>query len=293
MFAELFSIIAPVFVVAGVGYLWGRTGRAFETDFVTTLVTNVATPCLIFATLTRLETDAGAFGTMVLAGAAAIAGFGVVAFVGLKLAGLPVRAFLPPLMFPNGGNLGLPLALFAFGDEGLALAIAYFSLLAVLQFTVGVWIASGEAKLGRVLRVPVIYGVAAALAFNAAQVAPPLWLARTIDLLGGMAIPLLLLTLGVALARLRIAALPRAAALAVARLALGLGVGLGVSAAFGLPPVAAGVLTLQSAMPAAIFNYLFAQRYDNAPEEVAGVVLMSTALAFVTMPGLLLIVLGL
>jgi malate permease and related proteins len=35
------------------------------------------------------------------------------------LAGLRLRTFLPSLTFPNNGNLGLPLAAYAFGEQGL------------------------------------------------------------------------------------------------------------------------------------------------------------------------------
>jgi len=41
-------------------------------------------------------------------------------------------------------------------------------------------------------------------------------------------------------------------------------------------------------MPVAVFNYLWAVRYNTAPEVVAGLVLASTALSFDTLPLLLL-----
>ena len=50
---------------------------------------------------------------------------------------------------------------------------------------------------------------------------------------------------------------------------------------------ARGVLIVQSSMPVAVFNCLFAQRNQRAPEEVAGLVVISTALSFVTLPLLL------
>jgi predicted permease len=40
-----------------------------------------------------------------------------------------------------------------------------------------------------------------------------------------------------------------------------------------------------------VFNYLFAMRYKTAPEEVAGMVVISTVLSFATLPLLLWFVL--
>ena len=53
----------------------------------------------------------------------------------LRLAGLPLRSFLPSMTFGNAGNIGLPLAYFAFGDEGLGLSAGVFLVAGVLQFT--------------------------------------------------------------------------------------------------------------------------------------------------------------
>ena len=55
---------------------------------------------------------------------------------------------------------------------------------------------------------------------------------------------------------------------------------------------ARGAVLVQSSMPSAVFNYLFAARYGNHPEEVAGVVFLSTVLSFVTLPLLMAFVLN-
>lgn len=291
MFAEISAILLPVFICAGFGYGWGRSRQPFNLDFVAVLVTNIATPCLVFSALTKLEVAPAALAQMFFAGLAALASFAAIGAAVLALTRQSLRAFLPAITFPNAGNLGLPLVLFAFGEEGLALAVAYFTMVSVGQFTFGVWIASGEAQPWRLLRTPVLYAVAAALIFVISGAAPPRWLANTSALMGGAAIPLLLLSLGVALARLKVPELPRSIALSALRLGAGLGIGLALAELFALGPLASGVLVLQSAMPAAVFNYLFAERYGNSPEQVAGVVLISTLISIATLPVLLLLVL--
>jgi predicted permease len=288
---QLAAIIAPVFACAAIGYLWARLRRPFETEFVTALVTNVGTPCLIASTLTKLTIDIGGFGSMALAALAVFAVVGVLGAIALRLVGLPSHSYLPALMFPNAGNMGLPLSLFAFGDVGLALAIAYFTVSSTLQFTLGVSLAAGTASPRRLVRIPLLYAVAISLVLMATGTPLPGWIMNTIELLGGLTIPLMLIALGVSLARLRIASLKRSMAIALVRLLAGFAVAVGIAWALDLDRMTAGVLILQSAMPVAVFNYLFAQIYNRAPEEVAGAVVLSTILSFASLPLLLLYVL--
>jgi predicted permease len=187
--------------------------------------------------------------------------------------------------------MGLPLCLFAFGDQGLALAIIYFSVTSVLNFTVGVGLASGTMSPLVLLRTPVIWAVALSVAVIVTEYEAPLWATRTIALIGQVTIPLMLLTLGVSLARLGLRRLGRSTILAILRLALGFGAGVAVAWALDLDRVSGGVLIIQTAMPVAVFNYLFAQRYAREPEDVAGMVLISTVISFLTLPLLLSFVL--
>ncbi len=290
--AELLTIMAPVAIAAGLGFAWGRLGAPFDTPMVTRLVFNIGTPALVFDALTRLDPDPAAFGLLALAAALAIGVFAAVGAAVLSLAGLPRRSFLPALMFANTGNMGLPLCLFAFGPEGLSLAVGVFVVNAVLQFTAGALISAGTTSLGRLARTPVLYAVAVALPLMLGGVELPEWIARTTELLGGMMIPLMLLSLGVSLARLEVRSLPRAGALGALRLGMGLAVGLGLAWAFGLEGTARGVLVIQCAMPVAVFNYLFASLNQRRHEEVAGTIVTSTVLSFVTLPGLLWVALG-
>jgi len=97
----------------------------------------------------------------------------------------------------------------------------------------------------------------------------------------------MLITLGTSLAELRITTLGRSTALALLRLTMGFAVGVGVAHGLGLEGVARGVVIVECAMPAAVFNYLFAHSYNRRPAEVAGVVVISTALSFATLPALI------
>ncbi len=287
MFSQLFSIIAPVFICAGIGFVWARMGRPYDAELVTALAVSIGTPCLVFSTLAEVKLEPAAVGAMAGAAATGIAVCGLIGWGVVRAARLSPRSFVPSLMLPNTGNMGLPLSLLAFGEDGLALAIAVFTVMAVTQFTAGAAIASGSVRLADMARMPLLYAVAVALAFLLTGTKPPAWLANTTEILGGMTIPLMLVTLGISLARLSVASLRVSLAMSVLRLFLGFVVAVGLAALLGFEGTERGVLILQLSMPVAVFNYLFAQRYQTAPEEVAGMVVISTALSFLTLPALL------
>ena len=110
---------------------------------------------------------------------------------------------------------------------------------------------------------------------------------KTITLIGNMTVPLMLLMLGASLSRLKVASFGRAAAVSAIRIGGGALVGVLVAMLFDLAGSMKAVLILQSANPVAVYNYLFAQRWNNEPEEVAGVVVLSTVASILTIPLLL------
>jgi predicted permease len=95
---------------------------------------------------------------------------------------------------------------------------------------------------------------------------------------------MMLLTLGVSLAQLKVNELGRNLLLSCVRLAGGFLIALLVVHVYDLPDKAAGVLIIQSSMPVAVFNFLFAQYYGRAHADVAAMVVISTALSFLTLP---------
>lgn len=291
LLAQLVAVIAPVFIAAALGYGWAKLGWSMDTTLVTRLVTNIATPCLVVHTLLSVDLSPAALGEMALIAASVIGLMAAISAVLIRLMAWPRSAFLPSMAFGNIGNMGLPLCLFAFGEEGLALAIAYFTVGSVAQFVLGPAAASGRLSPLAPLRTPIVWAVGLAVVLMLVDVELPLWTANTLDLLGGIAIPLMLLMLGVSLADLSAASLGRGIVLSAWRLAGGFAVGYAVTLVFGLDGVARGVVLIQAAMPVAVFNYLFAAMHGNRQEEVAGLVLISTVLSFATLPLLLLVAL--
>ncbi|MGY8994099.1 MAG: AEC family transporter [Rhodospirillales bacterium] len=287
MLADLFAVIAPVFVCAGLGFAWARTGRAYDMDMVSGLVFNFGAPCLIAVTIVRTRLTPEVLGTL---GAATTVTIAICGFIGwglLRLLRWPVAAYLPGLMFANTTNMGLALALFAFGPEGLAMAIPVTVIAGTGTFAIGTAIMTGSLSLGQLLRLPTLYGLVVGLIFQLGDIEPPAWLENSAHTLGNMVIPIMLVTLGVSLARLKFHSLRRSAVLAVVRLALGFGVSVGVAALFGLEGMSRGVLIVLMSMPTAVFNYLLALRFSDTADEVAGMVVASTCLSFLLLPALM------
>lgn len=287
MLAELFAVMAPVLIVAGIGYAWVRSGQAYPTDFVARLVLNIGTPCLVLSTLSRTEVDPQAFGQMALACVVVSLLMGLIGVVLSRAMAMDWKVLVPAYLFPNTGNMGLPISLYAFGEQGLALAVAFFLMLSVAQFTLGMLLSGAERSWRKLLISPTIISLGAALVVMLFDLELPRWLANTVNLLGGTAIPMMLITLGVSLASIRVQHLGRGMLLGALRILCGAGAGWLIGHLLDLSPLAQAVLVLQSAMPVAVFNYLFAVRANRSPEEVASLVMCSTLLSFVVLPLLL------
>ncbi len=284
MFSVIISILAPVFICVAIGFFWARSGKSFDTHLITSLVTYFGTPCLLFYSLSEVVLHPQALLDMALAALFANCAFIIIGALVLAIFRLPQRAFLQALSFPNVGNVGLPLCYLAFGKEGLALGVTFFAIYAVFQMTVGAAFVSGSFSPKSLLKMPIIPATAIAAFFLFTGTHVPGWIYNTTKLIGDMTIPLMLFTLGVSLSQLKVRKFKIPILLSVVRLTMGFVVGIGLVALLNLTGPAAGVVIVQCAMPAAVFCFLFAQLYNQRPEEVAGVVIVSTLLGFSFLP---------
>lgn len=289
--SQLSGIVVPVFVCVAFGIVWAKVGTPFDTGLITSLVYNIGVPCLILATFQKVDLSPAALAELALATLACYAAFTLVSFLLIRAMRLEVASYLPALMFPLTGSMGLPVSYFAFGDEGLALAIVYFTFGTIGSFTIGAAIAEGRWSIRGLLRIPVLYAVAIAVALQLTGTRLPEWIFNTANLLGGMVIPAQLVALGFSLLELKTGGVARSAFLGAFRLAMGVAVGIAISEVFDLGGAARAIVIIQSAMPVAVSSYMFAEKFNRRPEEVAGMVVTSTAISFVTLPFLLLLVL--
>jgi len=285
------EIVAPVFLVAGVGFAWVKAGFEYRIEFVTRLAMTLAVPCLIFTALMKTEANLGDLAKLTLAGTAAYVVVGAIGWAVLKTAGLSLRTYLAPIIFGNTGNLGIPLALFAFGQPGLEAAVVMLAVSAILSFTWGIWIVAGEGSLGKMVKEPMIWATLLGALFLMMDWQTPVVLTNTLDLIGQMAIPMMLITLGVAVARLTPGRVVTAIWLSVVKLLICAAVGWGIGLAFGLTGTLFGVLVLQMAMPVAVTAYLLAEKYEADSNAVAGYVVVSTLVSVIGLPILLTLLL--
>lgn len=278
------NITAPVFLLAAIGFAWVRLGFEYRVAFVTRLAMTLSVPCLIFTSLMKTEIDPKALADLSLAALSAYVVVMVSFFALVKLGRLDVQTYLAPLIFGNTGNLGLPLALFAFGEVGLGYAIVVFAIMAILSFTIGIWMVAGAGSFSRILKEPLVGATILGALFLWQGWETPLFLTNTLDLLGQIAIPVMLITLGVAVARLETKAIGQAVVLAILKVVICVAAAWGAAVTFALEPVAAGVLIVQVATPVAVTSYLLAEKYGADAKPVAGLVVVSTLLSVITLP---------
>ena len=284
---EILTIIAPVFIVAGIGFFFEYRGIGFQSETLSRLAMMIATPALVFSSLTSTALpDESLLRIIILSIVAVLIGGALSALAVLALR-QPWRAFLSPLSLPNAGNAGLPLVFFAFSDAGLAIGAAFFFMIALVQYTVVPAVVTGDPGFGKLLREPLVWSVVAVILFRVTGTPVPQIVADTTSLLGGIMIPIMLILLGGALSRLKVSDIKTSVLLAVARLTIGVVTGLTLVTLFRLEGVEAGAIFLLSAMPSALITYVIAQHYGREPERVAGMVVSSTVLNFACLPVLI------
>jgi hypothetical protein len=291
MLLQILQITAPVFLLTLAGYVWARQKMPFDLEFITRLSVSFSMPCLIFAVLVKVEIDPAAFREIALASIVSYTALGLVLWLGLRVAGLSLRTYLAPGVFANTGNVGLPVALLAYGQEGLAFAIIIFAIMAILSFTIGIYVVAGTGKMSEALKQPLVYASVFGGVFAIQGWEVPVWLLNSLELAGQIAIPLMLLTLGVSIANLSVGEVGRAIVLSLAKLSISAAIAILVVQLFGLTGVARGVLVLQLIMPVAVTNYLLAERYRAEPGKVAGTVVVSTLISVATIPVALMLLL--
>ena len=285
------EIVTPVFLLAGIGFTWVKLGFEYRIQFVTQMAMTLSVPCLIFVSLMNTQIDPAALTALSLATIAGYGGVTIVAALLVWLLRLDRRTYLAPLIFGNTGNLGLPLALFAFGDIGLGYAVVVFAIMAIWSFTFGIWLVAGSGSLGKVMREPLVWATLLGALFLVQDWETPRFLTNTLGLLGQMAIPMMLITLGVAVARLSPGGIGRAVLLSALKLVICVAIAWGAGLYFDLDRIAFGVLVLQIATPVAVTSYLLAEKYGADSQSVAGLVVASTLMSVAALPLLLAVLL--
>lgn len=287
--------VLPVLLIGGLGYLVGRA-RTLDLAPITGLTVLVLIPAIVFDSLARATLPRDVLSRLVLHVALQMAVVWGVTVLVARLVGWSGPAesgLLLATLFSNSGNIGLPLALFAFGPDGLAVAGGWFAVMSIASSTVGPYLAARaqvgvRGALGRVARQPIIYAVAAGVIVNLSGWTLPGPVANASRLLAGGAVALMLLLLGLQLARLTVREEASGATLAtVIRLAVAPPVAWAVGRLVGLEGLAFAVAVVQASTPTSITSALWALEFDARPALVSAAVVLSTVVSVVTLTVLL------
>ena len=278
------KIISPIFFLGIIGYFWEKTEIEYPIKFVTKLTMNIALPCLIFTSLMNTQIESNILSSIIFATLISYFLLALFCFLFVKLVKFDIPTFLPPMVFGNTGNIGLPLAFFAFGNDGLSYAVIIFAIMNIFSLTFGIWLISGDKNLTKLLKEPSAWSAILGAIFLYFNLQMPIFLTNSLELTGQIAIPLMLITLGVSVARLKLTNLTRGFSIVCFRTLICLLFSVSVAFALNLPEVAAAVLILQLTTPIAVTSYLLSERFNRNPNDVASLVIISTLMSVFYIP---------
>jgi predicted permease len=289
---RIVGIILPVLIVVATGYVYARIrGDTVKADMtaVNRVSMDVLCPLLVFSALAGKEFDLAHNGTLLLAGVAICLGSGLLAAPLARLLGYDVRSFVPPMMYNNSGNMGLPLAALAFGPSGLASAVAMFMAGSLVYFSVGIKIvekghAGARTSFFRLLVSPMMLAMIVGILFSLLRISLPEPLLHALKMLGEACIPVMLFALGVRLIDVSFRCWRIGLVGAIACPVSGLATASLLDALLVLSPLQRGQMYLFAALPPAVFCFMVAEKYKQEPDKVAAIVLLGNLAALVFVP---------
>jgi predicted permease len=281
------DVVAPVFAVVALGFFAGPR-LALDPRTLSRAAYHVFVPAFTFSVIASARVEPGRalrIAGFILASHAAFALLGLAVARLLRRSREETAAYVMLAVFGNIGNFGLALLQFRLGAEAVVPATLYFVVSLLLSFVVCVAVAAwahggGLSAVTSVFKTPALHAAVPALVVSAAGLELPLMLSRTVDLLGGAMIPVMLFVLGLQLAErgalrftpdvlvatgLRLVASPAVAALLVMP--------------FGIHGIDRATCILQSAMPAAVLVAIISAEHRVAPAFVTATVFFSTVLS--------------
>jgi predicted permease len=285
---RLLEIIIPVFLIVAVGYFYARRHRPDMTLF-NRIALEVCTPMLTYSALASKTFEIERYLPVLAGGALLIFGAGLLAWPLALLARQSPRTLVPVVMFNNCGNMGLPLALLAFGPQHIGAAVALFSISNLIHFSIGARITSSQARTRDLLLSPMMLGALLGFASALTDIRPPASLLSGMKLMGDAALPMMLFALGARLCVFEFKGLQGALLGAAARPLIGLMLAWPLTQWMDLEGTARAQLLLFACLPPAVLQFMLAERFQQEPDKVAAMVMLGNVLALFFVPlGLIL-----
>ncbi len=268
------SIIFPIFFIVLCGYIYACFEKP-DMQVINRMILQLLVPALVFSVMSSKDFEIAIYSKLALAGVGVILASGLAAYFVAKLCHFQWKTLVPPMMFRNWGNLGIPLIVFAFGEQALNAAVILFLVGNVVHFSIGVILMSGRFNVREFFQTPVIIAMLLGLLVNISDIQMPVFLLRPLDMIGQAAIPLMLVSLGVRLQHVRWSDLSMAFVGAVLGPIIGLTIAFVLASLLGMSDLQTKQIMIFGALPPAVVNYMFAERYNLEPEKVASIVLLS------------------
>ncbi|WP_234082067.1 AEC family transporter [Azonexus sp. R2A-61] len=287
---RLLAILFPIFGIVAAGFFYGRKHKP-EMAVANRLNMDVFVPALVFAAMAGKSFDLAAYAPLALGGFTVLAVCGLLAWPIARLCGVQAKTLVPPMLFNNSGNIGLPLAVLAWGEAALPAAVILFMVENTLHFSFGAKLLDPKTRILMLWRIPVVFAAIAGLTVAVLKI--PVWqpLVIAIKMLGDVSVPLLLFSLGVRMTDVSFGEWKLSVGSALLRPLAGMAIAYGVIQLFGLEGRDAAMLVVFGALPPAVLNFLFAERYQQEPQRVASIVLVGNLAALIFLPLALVLVL--
>jgi predicted permease len=277
------DVIVPVFLIVAIGYGYARR-KVPDMAVFNRIALDVLAPVLVYSALAAKDFHLADHVPLLIGGTVLILGSGLLAWPVARLFGAQPRTLVPVVMFNNCGNMGLPLALLAFGPANFGAAVALFSVSNLFHFSIGARITSASARTRDLLSSPLMIATVLGFASALTDLRPPDVLLSGLKLLGDALLPMMLFALGVRLTSLTRSGLALGLLGALARPVIGLAIGIPLAWALGLEGAARGQLLLFAALPPAVMQFMLAERYRQEPDKVAAMIMLGNALAVAFVP---------
>ncbi|HBR17610.1 MAG: hypothetical protein A3G39_00040 [Deltaproteobacteria bacterium RIFCSPLOWO2_12_FULL_43_16] len=281
---KVISIVFPVFSIIGLGFAFARF-KKISLEPVIEILLYLTIPSLVISSLTKKHLVMGELTIVSLAACGVVLGTGVISFLYLRIINRKeLRGFYLPTMFMNSGNMAFPLALLAFGEEGLAIAIIYYVAISILVYSLGIYIAKGQGGFSEVFKLPLIYASIIGITLNLTDTALPKPVLSIVEILGNATIPLMLISLGYRLHSTHLTSFGISISGAVIRIAGGALIAYWLTVIFAIDGLNQKIIILSSSMPSAVINFIVSYRYRLHSELVASIISISTVLSIITTP---------
>ena len=283
LLGRLVGVFFPIFAIVGVGFWYGRRHKP-EMAAANRINMDLFIPAVVFGAMASKSFDVQTYAPLALAAFLLLALCGLIAWGVARLVGVQPKTLVPPMMFNNSGNIGLPLAMLAWGEAAMPAAVMMFVVENMFHFTLGARLLDPKARVLTLWRMPVVAASFAGLAVALLKI--ELWppLLTGIRMLGDISIPLMLFSLGVRMTEVSFKEWKLAVATAFLRPLGGMLVGWGLVQLFGLSGRDAAMLIVFGALPPAVLNFMFAERYKQEPQRVASIVLIGNLAALFCLP---------